>query len=81
MKKKTSAPYILVKNQAELWFVRGFQIIIARTGLDVRSLLLPKVRPNCQLPVLHFLFSGSSYEENDVRESALYDEKDEKNLA
>ena len=43
MKKKTSAPYILVKNQAELWFVRGFQIIIARTGLDVRSLLLPKV--------------------------------------
>ncbi|KAG2275125.1 hypothetical protein Bca52824_057680 [Brassica carinata] len=35
----------------------------------------------CQLPVLHFLFSGSSYEENDVRESALYDEKDEKNLA
>uniref|UniRef100_A0A0D3EBG5 Uncharacterized protein n=1 Tax=Brassica oleracea var. oleracea TaxID=109376 RepID=A0A0D3EBG5_BRAOL len=37
-----TAPYILVKNQAELWFVRGFQIIIARTGLDVRSLLLPK---------------------------------------
>ncbi|KAF3599042.1 hypothetical protein F2Q69_00037666 [Brassica cretica] len=35
----------------------------------------------CQFPVLHFLFSVSSYEENDVRESALYDQKDEKNLA
>ncbi|KAH0851747.1 hypothetical protein HID58_006636 [Brassica napus] len=35
----------------------------------------------CQFPVVHFLFSGSSYLEYNVRESALYEEKDEKNLA